>query len=107
MKEENITSRINKFFMNNKKFVIPLIILITLSNIFQIRKISGESMNPTLKSKNIAISIKPKNINRGDIVGVIALNKKLCKRVVAIPEDVVYFDLEKNLIYPELFIHFF
>ena len=83
-----------------KKIDLLLIVtLLILIKTIDISFISGTSMMPTLKSNNIAITVKPKEITRGDIVGIKVLNENLCKRVVAIPYDTILFDVENSIIY--------
>lgn len=94
-------SKKNKYFFS---FVLTIFFLhILFSIFFELGKISGNSMYPTLKDGEIEISIKSeyKEIKRGDIVNISSDIEKesIVKRVIAfegevveIKEDGVYID---------------
>ncbi|MCQ2432638.1 MAG: signal peptidase I [Clostridia bacterium] len=60
-------------------------------------RIYGNSMVPTLNPENIIVSVKSKNIVRGDLVCMYYGNKVLVKRVIASSGEWVDIDEEGNV----------
>lgn len=83
-------------------FVLTIFILYTLFNVFfEVGRVAGDSMYPSLLDKDIELSIKAKfkDINRGDIVNINSsyLNESLVKRVIALEGDII--EIKENGIY--------
>ncbi len=62
-----------------------------------ILRIYGKSMNGTLDSGDIVVSIKSTNMNTGDVIAFYYNNNILVKRVIANPGDWVDVDKEGNV----------
>ena len=54
-------------------------------------------MSPTLEHNEIAVLLKTKKFERGDLIGFYYQGKILLKRVIALPEDEVAIDAEGNV----------
>ena len=67
--------------------IILLLVSIFFLRNFKFYRIDGHSMNPTIYHSNIVIGIRPKNIERGDIISFKHDNKIAIKRVIGIPND--------------------
>lgn len=78
-----------------KGLILGVLIVLVLLRLFCFSVVfaSGCSMYPTIKDGGTLIVNKVAKINRGDIVAVMSekLNKVLCKRVIAVGEDSIYF----------------
>lgn len=61
-------------------------------------KIYGTSMNPTLESGQIVVSLKSKKLKTGDIVAFWQGNKLLVKRVIAGPGQTVDIDVNGKVV---------
>lgn len=66
--------------------ILALILLIVI-NEFQIVRIDGHSMNPTLEEGNYVITSNYRELERGDIIMFYHANQKFIKRVVGLPGD--------------------
>lgn len=60
-------------------------------------EIYGNSMNPTLESGNIVVSVKTSDLKQGDICCFYYNNRILVKRVIALQGDVVTIDGDGNV----------
>ena len=56
---------------------------------FPVLEIYGMSMTPTLSEREIVVSVKSENVDRGQLVAFYFGNKILVKRCIALPGDVV------------------
>lgn len=78
-----------------KGLILGVLIVLVLLRLFCFSFVftSGSSMYPTIKDGGMLIVSKVAKIDRGDIVAVKSekLNKILCKRVIAVGEDSIYF----------------
>ena len=78
--------------------VVVAAVAVLITTLFlPILQISGDSMSPTLEHDEIAVLMKTKHIQRGDLIGFYYQGKILLKRVVALPEDEVAMDAEGNV----------
>lgn len=102
---EKELARINRKKRFRKALMSTIYGLITVAAIavlvatlwMPILKIYGNSMTPALHEGDLVVSIKSKNYDTGDIVGLYYGNKLLVKRVIAGPGDVVDFDYDGNV----------
>ena len=62
-----------------------------------ILRIYGKSMNGTLDSGDVVVSVKSSNLNTGDVIAFYYNNNILVKRVMANPGDWVDIDKEGNV----------
>ena len=60
--------------------------------ILPVLQIYGNSMTPTLVEGDIVLSVKTKNIKRGDIISFYYSNRILVKRVIGLPLDEIDID---------------
>lgn len=60
-------------------------------------QVSGTSMEPTLKDKDIILLIKTRNFKTGDLCGFYFQNKLLLKRVIGGPGDIIEMDAQGNV----------
>ena len=56
---------------------------------FPVLEIYGMSMTPTLSEREIVVSVKSENVDRGQLIAFYFGNKILVKRCIALPGDVV------------------
>lgn len=56
-------------------------------------QVSGDSMNPTLKDKDIILLVKSNHIENGELCGFYWQNKLLLKRIIGQPGDVIDMDV--------------
>lgn len=74
-----------------------LVVLIT-TYFFPIIKVSGTSMDPTLKNGDLVITLKSTKVEPGDLCYFYSGHQILCKRVIAVAADVVDIDADGNVI---------
>lgn len=67
---------------------IFLLLSIMILNV-KFYKIHGTSMNPTLKEKEIVLTIRTSELKRGDIIAFHHNNAIMIKRVIALPGDTI------------------
>lgn len=78
--------------------VVVAAVAVLIATLFlPILQISGDSMSPTLEHNEIAVLLKTKKFERGDLIGFYYQGKILLKRVIALPEDEVAIDAEGNV----------
>ena len=65
--------------------------------VLPVLQIYGSSMTPLLTEGDIVVSLKSKNIKRGDIVSFYYSNRILVKRVIGLPLDEVEIDGDGNI----------
>lgn len=75
-------------------FVLILGLFLTLTSVFQLNKVDGHSMDPTLSDNSYLIVNKYANLNRFDIVVAKELDSKgnpysVVKRIIGMPGDVI------------------
>ena len=94
---------IKEFLKDSFKIIIFVIIfLVIVVYVFSVAQVVGNSMNPTLKNKELFIVNKLKyrisNVKRGDIISLeYADTKYLIKRVIGMPGDSIY--IKNNKVY--------
>lgn len=91
-----------KYFKILKSTIYSLIIviavaLIVATFIFPVLEISGNSMNPILKDKDIVVVFKGKKYETDDIIAFFYGNKILIKRVIGNEGDWINIDNEGNI----------
>jgi len=69
--------------------VVAAVAVLVATLLMPVLQISGTSMEPTLKNKDIVILIKTDKMERGDLCGFAYSNKILIKRVIGLPGDVI------------------
>lgn len=74
--------------MKIRDFVLPVLCIAVVAVFYPI-KIVGNSMFPTLKDGEIGICTRISNISRFDIVVVIQDGKKIIKRVIGLPNEII------------------
>lgn len=75
-------------------FVLIFGVLLTLTSVFQLNKVDGHSMDPTLSDNSYLIVNKYSNLNRFDVVVAKELDSKgnpysVVKRIIGMPGDVI------------------
>lgn len=65
--------------------------------VLPVLQIYGTSMTPTLHEGDIVVSLKSKNLKRGDIICFYYSNRILVKRVIGLPLDTVSIDEAGNI----------
>ena len=69
--------------------VVAAIAVIISTMILPVLRVTGTSMNPTLKNDEVLLCNKLADIERGDIVAFYYNSKVLIKRVIGLPGDVI------------------
>lgn len=65
--------------------------------VLPVLQIYGSSMTPLLTEGDVVVSLKTKNIQRGDIVSFYYSNRILVKRVIGLPMEMINIDEEGNV----------
>ena len=65
--------------------------------VLPVLQIYGTSMTPTLTEGDIVLSVKTKNLERGDIICFYYSNRILVKRVIGLPFDTITIDENGNI----------
>ena len=99
LKRETYKSKYNRILRSTVYGLIIVAAFTTIiaSLLMPVVEISGTSMAPILNDGEIVVSVKTKNIKKGDIIAFYHGNKILIKRVIASPSDWVYIDDEGNV----------
>jgi phage repressor protein C with HTH and peptisase S24 domain len=63
---------------------------------FFVRRVSGESMTPTLKSGQIVLCKKTKNYTKGQIVVSLVNGLEVVKRIGKIVDGTIYLSVDDN-----------
>lgn len=80
------------------RLIIVVAIAVLVSNfLFPVLRIYGSSMEPTLTSKDIVVSIKKSKFQSGDVIAFYYHNRILVKRVIATASDWVNIDKDGNV----------
>lgn len=69
--------------------VVAAIAIIISTMILPVLRVTGTSMNPTLKNDEVLLCNKLSDIKQGDIIAFYYNNKVLIKRVIGLPGDVI------------------
>ena len=69
--------------------VVAAIAIIISTMILPVLRVTGTSMNPTLKNDEVLLCNKLADIKQGDIIAFYYNNKVLIKRVIGLPGDVI------------------
>ncbi len=69
--------------------VVAAIAIIISTMILPVLRVTGTSMNPTLKNDEVLLCNKLADIKQGDIIAFYCNNKVLIKRVIGLPGDVI------------------
>ena len=77
--------------------VVAAVAILVAVLLLPILRIYGKSMNGTLDSGDIVVSVKTSNLKTGDVVAFYYNNNILVKRVIANPGDWVDLDKEGNV----------
>ena len=81
-----------KFFKEVYPYLIIILVVVLIRTfLFTPIRVSGDSMNPTLKNGDIMILNKVAKIDRFDIVVIRSkkINEVLIKRVIALPGETI------------------
>lgn len=83
-----------KVLLFSAPFIILLGVLVTFASVFQISKVNGHSMDPTLENGSYLLVNKYSKINRFDVVVAQELDDSqvpysVVKRVVGLPDDII------------------
>lgn len=95
-------NRASRFRNSLKSTIFGLIVvaalMVLIATIWMpVLRIYGDSMDPSLKEKDLVLSVKKKDYDRGDIVALYYGNKLLVKRIVGKPSEEVDFDSKGNV----------
>lgn len=74
--------------MKVRDFILPVLCIVVVAVFYPIQ-IVGNSMFPTLKDGEIGICTRISNISRFDIVVVNQDGKKIIKRVIGLPNEII------------------
>lgn len=93
---------LKKAFTSAKTYIYLSIVVIAVAVIlstrfFNVLQVSGDSMEPGLKSGSILLSYRFSEPKKGDIIAFYYDNKILIKRIVAVSGDEVEIDEQGNL----------
>ena len=77
--------------------VVAAISILIATLFLPVLEIHGNSMNPTLESKDIVVSVKTSQLKRGDICCMYYNNHILVKRVIGVAGDVIEMDEAGNV----------
>lgn len=77
--------------------VVAAISVLIATLFMPVLEIYGNSMNPTLNNKDIVVSIKTTDLERGDMCSVYYNNHILIKRVIGVAGDEIIMDEEGNV----------
>lgn len=79
-----------------------IICLLIFFHYFQIYQIKGRSMEPTLQSGQYILARKTnQNISSGDIVIIEIDNKRIVKRVIALPSEGIFYQKKQIVLKDE------
>ena len=81
----------------NILIVVAAVAILVAMLLLPVLRIYGESMNSTLKSGELVVSVKGAKFETGDIVAFYYNNNILVKRVIGNPGDWVDIDLDGNV----------
>ena len=89
LEREKYKSRYKKVLKNTVSALITVAaVAVLISTLWlPVLRIYGNSMNPTLKAKQVVVSIKGAPYKQGDLVAFYYNNKLLIKRVIGLPGD--------------------
>lgn len=76
----------------NVLLVVAAISVLISSLVLPVMQISGDSMEPVLKDREIVVLIKTRNFKTGELISFSWNNKTLLKRVIAGPGDWITID---------------
>lgn len=77
--------------------VVAAISVLIATLFLPVLEIYGNSMSPTLDSKDIVVSVKTADLRQGDICCLYYNNHILVKRVIGVPGDVIAMDDDGNV----------
>lgn len=77
--------------------VVAAVSVLIATLFLPVLEIYGNSMSPTLDSKDIVVSVKTTDLQRGDICCMYYNNHILVKRVIGVPGDVIVMDEAGNV----------
>lgn len=77
--------------------VVAAVSVLIATLFLPVLEIYGNSMSPTLDSKNIVLSVKTAELKQGDICCLYYNNHILVKRVIGVPGDVILMDDAGNV----------
>ena len=72
--------------------VSAAVIILLTTVLFPVIKISGSSMQPTLKNEDVALTVKTSKLKRGDICYFYNNNNLMVRRVIGVTGDVINID---------------
>lgn len=72
--------------------IVAAVAALIATLVLPVIQISGDSMDPTLKSGDIVLLVKTTKMKRGDLCAFSHSNKILIKRVIGLPGDVITVD---------------
>lgn len=78
-------------------FMLAIVIALFVSQKVYVFKITSSTMSPSLKSGQLVVAVKKKEIKQGDLIAFWHGNKLLVKRVIAGPGDKVEIDMKGNV----------
>lgn len=77
--------------------VVAAVSVLIATLLLPVLEIYGNSMSPTLESKDIVVSVKTSELKQGDICCLYYNNHILVKRVIGVPGDVIVMDDDGNV----------
>ena len=99
--KEKIAGRKKYLRMLRNTFAVLIVvaaIAVLISTLFMpVIQVSGDSMEPALKSGDILLLIRTKNFESGDLCCISWQNKMLLKRVIGVAGDKIDIDSEGNV----------
>ncbi len=99
LKYEKHKKKYKKGFMTALYSIIVVVAISVLiaTMVMPVMEISGKSMEPTLKDKEVVVLLKTKRYKNGDLICFSYQNKLLIKRVIGLSGDVINIDKSGNV----------
>ncbi len=77
--------------------VVAALAVLIATLVFPVLQISGSSMEPTLNDEEIVLLLKTTNMKRGELCCFNYQNKLFIKRVLGLPGDKIYIDINGDV----------
>ena len=72
--------------------VVAAVAVLLATLFLPVLQVSGDSMNPTLQDRDIIVLVKTDHMKTGDLCGFYWQNKRLLKRIIGLPGDIITLD---------------
>lgn len=99
LKREKYKKRYRKIMLSTlySLIIVAAVAVLIATLALPVMEISGSSMEPTLRDKEIVLLVKSSDMKQGDLISFSYQNKLLIKRVIGIPGDIVNIDKDGNV----------